>query len=139
MNKDEKLYVIPFYEGNIIISYNSYTSWILSFYIYIRFTLDHSFYFWRKGLQRVVLFTEDQRVFSVLLDNESLRHSEQEIILSLQNMGISLVNNTTSQEISFIGIRWCVDSSLYDKGLITGEICSINVFFFLNLSMLCPV
>ncbi|KAM4746510.1 intermembrane lipid transfer protein VPS13A isoform 2-T2 [Anableps anableps] len=70
INKDEKLYVIPFYEG----------------------------------LQRVVLFTEDQRIFKLLLENESLRRAEQEIVLCLQNMGISLVNNTNSQEVSFIGI-----------------------------------
>uniref|UniRef100_A0A671VJ44 Vacuolar protein sorting 13 homolog A n=1 Tax=Sparus aurata TaxID=8175 RepID=A0A671VJ44_SPAAU len=30
--------------------------------------------------------------------------SEQEIILSLQNMGVSLINNSSSQEVSFIGI-----------------------------------
>ncbi|MEQ2310370.1 hypothetical protein AMECASPLE_008153, partial [Ameca splendens] len=57
-----------------------------------------------EGLQRVVLFTEDKRVFKQLLENESLQRAEQETILSLQNVGISLVNNTNSQEVSFIGI-----------------------------------
>uniref|UniRef100_A0A3Q2QLT1 Vacuolar protein sorting 13 homolog A n=1 Tax=Fundulus heteroclitus TaxID=8078 RepID=A0A3Q2QLT1_FUNHE len=57
-----------------------------------------------EGLQRVVLFTEDKRVFKLLMDNEMVQSAEQEIVLSLQNMGISLVNNTNGQEISFIGI-----------------------------------
>uniref|UniRef100_A0A3B5KNE6 Vacuolar protein sorting 13 homolog A n=1 Tax=Xiphophorus couchianus TaxID=32473 RepID=A0A3B5KNE6_9TELE len=57
-----------------------------------------------EGLQRVVVFTENQRIFKKLLENESLRHAEQEVILWLHDMGISLVNNNNSQEISFIGI-----------------------------------
>uniref|UniRef100_A0A3Q1GUY5 Vacuolar protein sorting 13 homolog A n=1 Tax=Acanthochromis polyacanthus TaxID=80966 RepID=A0A3Q1GUY5_9TELE len=60
-----------------------------------------SFY---EGLQRVVLFTEDQRIYKVLCENEKAQLAEQEIILSLQNMGVSLVNNSSSQEVSFIGI-----------------------------------
>uniref|UniRef100_A0A3B3Z2I0 Vacuolar protein sorting 13 homolog A n=1 Tax=Poecilia mexicana TaxID=48701 RepID=A0A3B3Z2I0_9TELE len=58
----------------------------------------------KKGLQRVVVFTENQRIFKRLVENESLRHAEQEVILWLHDMGISLVNNNNSQEISFIGI-----------------------------------
>uniref|UniRef100_A0AAQ6A429 Vacuolar protein sorting 13 homolog A n=1 Tax=Amphiprion ocellaris TaxID=80972 RepID=A0AAQ6A429_AMPOC len=57
-----------------------------------------------KGLQRVVLFTEDQRIYKVLCESERAQLAEQEIILSLQNMGVSLVNNSSSQEVSFIGI-----------------------------------
>uniref|UniRef100_A0A3B3URY5 Vacuolar protein sorting 13 homolog A n=1 Tax=Poecilia latipinna TaxID=48699 RepID=A0A3B3URY5_9TELE len=57
-----------------------------------------------EGLQRVVVFTENQRIFKRLVENESLRHAEQEVILWLHDMGISLVNNNNSQEISFIGI-----------------------------------
>ncbi|XP_030592859.1 intermembrane lipid transfer protein VPS13A isoform X2 [Archocentrus centrarchus] len=60
-----------------------------------------SFY---EGLQRVVVFTEERRIFKMLCDNEKVQHAQQEIILSLQNMGVSLVNNSTSQEVSFIGI-----------------------------------
>ncbi|CAN9513170.1 unnamed protein product [Ophioblennius macclurei] len=60
-----------------------------------------SFY---EGLQRVVLFTEDQRIYKVLCENERVQLAEQEIILSLQNVGVSLVNNSTGQEVSFIGI-----------------------------------
>ncbi|XP_015249617.1 PREDICTED: vacuolar protein sorting-associated protein 13A isoform X2 [Cyprinodon variegatus] len=60
-----------------------------------------SFY---EGLQHVVLFTEDQRIYKLLMENERLRQPEQEYILLLQNMGISLVNNTNSQEVSYIGI-----------------------------------
>ncbi|KAM4575849.1 intermembrane lipid transfer protein VPS13A isoform 2-T2 [Odontesthes bonariensis] len=60
-----------------------------------------SFY---EGLQRVVLFTEDRRIYKLLCENEKVQLAEQEIILSLKNMGVSLVNTTTSQEVSFIGI-----------------------------------
>uniref|UniRef100_A0AAQ5ZIR7 Vacuolar protein sorting 13 homolog A n=1 Tax=Amphiprion ocellaris TaxID=80972 RepID=A0AAQ5ZIR7_AMPOC len=56
------------------------------------------------SLQRVVLFTEDQRIYKVLCESERAQLAEQEIILSLQNMGVSLVNNSSSQEVSFIGI-----------------------------------
>uniref|UniRef100_H3C456 Vacuolar protein sorting 13 homolog A n=1 Tax=Tetraodon nigroviridis TaxID=99883 RepID=H3C456_TETNG len=60
-----------------------------------------SFY---EGLQRVVLFTEDQHTYKLLCESERVQLAEQEIVLSLQNMGVSLVNNNSSQEVSFIGI-----------------------------------
>lgn len=59
---------------------------------------------WSKGLQRVVLFTEEQRIYKLLCESEKAQLAEQEIILSLQNMGVSLINNSSSQEVSFIGI-----------------------------------
>ena len=51
-----------------------------------------------------MLFTEDRRIYKLLCENEKVQLAEQEIILALQNVGVSLVNTTTSQEISFIGI-----------------------------------
>ncbi|XP_023658646.1 intermembrane lipid transfer protein VPS13A isoform X2 [Paramormyrops kingsleyae] len=60
-----------------------------------------SFY---EGLQRVALFTEERRMYMHVCESEKAELAEQEIILSLQNMGISLVNNTSSQEVAFIGI-----------------------------------
>lgn len=63
-------------------------------------------FFWWKGLQRVVVFTEDQDIYNLLGESEKIQAAEQEIILLLQNVGVSLVNNTTSQEVSFIGITW---------------------------------
>lgn len=57
-----------------------------------------------SGLQRVVLFTEELSVYKVLLESEKVQHADQEIVLSLQSVGVSLVNNSTSQEVSFIGI-----------------------------------
>ncbi|XP_078809182.1 intermembrane lipid transfer protein VPS13A isoform X3 [Oryzias latipes] len=61
-----------------------------------------------EGLQRVVVFTEDQDIYNLLGESEKIQAAEQEIILLLQNVGVSLVNNTTSQEVSFIGIT-CSD------------------------------
>ncbi|KAJ8413943.1 hypothetical protein AAFF_G00065410 [Aldrovandia affinis] len=60
-----------------------------------------SFY---EGLQRVALFTEDSRVYKLLCESEKAELAEQEISLSLRDVGISLVNNNTSQEVSFIGV-----------------------------------
>ncbi|XP_014027654.1 vacuolar protein sorting-associated protein 13A isoform X1 [Salmo salar] len=60
-----------------------------------------SFY---EGLQRVALFTEDRRIYKLLCESEKAELAEQEIILSLQDVGISLVNNSSHQEVSFIGI-----------------------------------
>ncbi|KAF7694965.1 vacuolar protein sorting-associated protein 13A isoform X1 [Silurus meridionalis] len=60
-----------------------------------------SFY---EGLQRVALFTNEERVFKLLCESERVELAEQEISLSLQDMGISLVNNSTSQEVAYIGI-----------------------------------
>ncbi|XP_063754200.1 vacuolar protein sorting-associated protein 13A isoform X1 [Eleginops maclovinus] len=60
-----------------------------------------SFY---EGLQRVVLFTEEEHIYKLLCENEKAQLAEQEINLSLQNVGVSLVNNNSGQEVSFIGI-----------------------------------
>ncbi|XP_029017431.1 vacuolar protein sorting-associated protein 13A isoform X2 [Betta splendens] len=60
-----------------------------------------SFY---EGLQRIVLFTEEQRIYKMISDSEKAQLAEQEITLSLKNVGVSLVNNSSSQEVSFIGI-----------------------------------
>ncbi|KAI3372816.1 hypothetical protein L3Q82_023273 [Scortum barcoo] len=60
-----------------------------------------SFY---EGLQRVVLFTQEKRIYKLLCESEKAQLAEQEIILSLQNVGVSLINNSSSQEVSFIGI-----------------------------------
>ncbi|XP_028822843.1 vacuolar protein sorting-associated protein 13A-like isoform X3 [Denticeps clupeoides] len=60
-----------------------------------------SFY---EGLQRVALFTQDRRLFRRLCDSERAELAEQEMVLSLQDLGVSLVNNTTSQEVAFIGV-----------------------------------
>lgn len=60
-----------------------------------------SFY---EGLQRVALFTTEWRIYQLLCESEKVELAEQEISLSLQDMGISLVNNSTSQEVAYIGI-----------------------------------
>ncbi|XP_057213556.1 vacuolar protein sorting-associated protein 13A isoform X2 [Triplophysa rosa] len=60
-----------------------------------------SFY---EGLQRVALFTTDRRVYKLICDSEKMEVAQQEISILLQNMGVSLVNNTYSQEVAFIGI-----------------------------------
>ncbi|XP_038625358.1 vacuolar protein sorting-associated protein 13A isoform X2 [Tachyglossus aculeatus] len=57
-----------------------------------------------EGLQRIVLFTEDPKVFKVAYESEKAEIAEQEIVVALQNVGISLVNNYMKQEVAFIGI-----------------------------------
>uniref|UniRef100_A0A2K6GA73 Vacuolar protein sorting 13 homolog A n=1 Tax=Propithecus coquereli TaxID=379532 RepID=A0A2K6GA73_PROCO len=56
-----------------------------------------------EGLQRIILFTEDPRVFKVTYESEKAELAEQEIALALQDVGISLVNNYTKQEVAYIG------------------------------------
>lgn len=57
-----------------------------------------------EGLQRIVMFTEDEKVFQVTYDSEKAELAEQEVTVSLSNLGISLVNNYSKQEVSYIGI-----------------------------------
>lgn len=57
-----------------------------------------------EGLQRIILFTEDEKVFTATYDSEKVELAEQEIIVSLQDVGISLVNNYSKEEIGYIGI-----------------------------------
>uniref|UniRef100_A0A8C5ZJ41 Vacuolar protein sorting 13 homolog A n=1 Tax=Marmota marmota marmota TaxID=9994 RepID=A0A8C5ZJ41_MARMA len=57
-----------------------------------------------EGLQRIILFTEDPRVFKVTYESEKAELAEQEIVLALQDVGISLVNNYTKEEVAYIGI-----------------------------------
>ncbi|XP_066473905.1 intermembrane lipid transfer protein VPS13A isoform X2 [Tiliqua scincoides] len=57
-----------------------------------------------EGLQRIILFTEDEKVFKATYDSEKVELAEQEIIISLQDVGLSLVNNYSKQEIVYIGI-----------------------------------
>ncbi|XP_050185634.1 intermembrane lipid transfer protein VPS13A isoform X5 [Myiozetetes cayanensis] len=60
-----------------------------------------SFY---EGLQRIVLITEDENVFKLTYESVKAELAEQEIVLSLQDVGISLVDNYSKQEVSYIGI-----------------------------------
>ncbi|KAG7264760.1 hypothetical protein CRUP_015201 [Coryphaenoides rupestris] len=56
------------------------------------------------GRQRVLLFTEDVAVVTKARQAEELEQFEQEVNVSLQNLGLSLVNNTSRQEIAYVGI-----------------------------------
>ncbi|XP_058486199.1 intermembrane lipid transfer protein VPS13C isoform X3 [Solea solea] len=56
------------------------------------------------GRQRVVLFTEDVAVVTKARQAEELEQFEQEVKVSLQNLGLSLVNNSNRQEIAYVGI-----------------------------------
>lgn len=54
-----------------------------------------------------MLFTAEAQIYKLLCESEKAQLAEQEIILSLKNVGVSLVNNSSGQEVSFIGItRW---------------------------------
>ncbi|KAF7644366.1 hypothetical protein LDENG_00223430 [Lucifuga dentata] len=56
------------------------------------------------GRQRVLLFTEDVAVVSKARQAEELEQSQQEVRLSLQNLGLSLVSNASRQEVAYVGI-----------------------------------
>ncbi|XP_069574520.1 intermembrane lipid transfer protein VPS13C isoform X1 [Brachyistius frenatus] len=56
------------------------------------------------GRQRVLLFTEDVGVVTKARQAEELEQFQQEVKVSLQNLGVSLINNSSRQEIAYIGI-----------------------------------
>uniref|UniRef100_A0A3B3UNE3 Vacuolar protein sorting-associated protein 13 VPS13 adaptor binding domain-containing protein n=1 Tax=Poecilia latipinna TaxID=48699 RepID=A0A3B3UNE3_9TELE len=56
------------------------------------------------GRQRVLLFTEDTGVVTRARQSEELEQFQQELKVSLQNLGLSLINNGNRQEIAYIGI-----------------------------------
>ncbi|XP_075873846.1 intermembrane lipid transfer protein VPS13C isoform X3 [Nelusetta ayraudi] len=56
------------------------------------------------GRQRVLLFTEDVGVVTKARQAEELEQFQQEVKVSLQNLGLSLINNASRQEIAYIGV-----------------------------------
>ncbi|KAM6950364.1 intermembrane lipid transfer protein VPS13C [Lycodopsis pacificus] len=56
------------------------------------------------GRQRVLLFTEDVGVVTKARQAEEREQFQQEVKVSLQNLGLSLVNNANRQEIAYVGI-----------------------------------
>ncbi|XP_029702157.1 vacuolar protein sorting-associated protein 13C isoform X2 [Takifugu rubripes] len=56
------------------------------------------------GRQRVLLFTEDLAVVTKARQAEDLEQFQQEVKVSLRNLGLSLINNSRRQEIAYIGI-----------------------------------
>ncbi|KAJ8247516.1 hypothetical protein GJAV_G00247290 [Gymnothorax javanicus] len=56
------------------------------------------------GRQRVLLFTEDLAVVTKARQAEEMEQFKQEVSISLQNLGLSLVNNDLKQEIAYVGI-----------------------------------
>ncbi|KAM8893527.1 intermembrane lipid transfer protein VPS13C isoform 2-T2 [Spinachia spinachia] len=56
------------------------------------------------GRQRVLMFTEDVGVVTKARQAEELEQFQQEVKVSLQNLGLSLINNTNRQEIAYVGI-----------------------------------
>ncbi|XP_018108372.1 vacuolar protein sorting-associated protein 13C isoform X2 [Xenopus laevis] len=56
------------------------------------------------GRQRVLLFTEDVAVVTKARQAEEMEQSDQEVTVSIHSLGLSLINNNSQQEISYIGI-----------------------------------
>lgn len=56
------------------------------------------------GRQRVLLFTDDVAVVTKARQAEDLEQFQQEVKVSLQNLGLSLINNSRRQEVAYIGI-----------------------------------
>uniref|UniRef100_A0A671MWF0 Vacuolar protein sorting-associated protein 13C-like n=1 Tax=Sinocyclocheilus anshuiensis TaxID=1608454 RepID=A0A671MWF0_9TELE len=56
------------------------------------------------GRQRVLIFTEDVGIVSKARQAEELEQFQQEVNISLRNLGLSLINNDIRQEIAYIGI-----------------------------------
>ncbi|XP_044135757.1 vacuolar protein sorting-associated protein 13C isoform X2 [Bufo gargarizans] len=56
------------------------------------------------GRQRVLLFTEDVALVTKARQAEEMEQPDQEINISIHSLGLSLINNESKQEISYIGI-----------------------------------
>ncbi|XP_051757759.1 intermembrane lipid transfer protein VPS13C isoform X4 [Ctenopharyngodon idella] len=56
------------------------------------------------GRQRVLIFTEDVGIVTKARQAEELEQFQQEVNISLQNLGLSLINNDIRQEIAYVGI-----------------------------------
>ncbi|KAA0723284.1 Vacuolar protein sorting-associated protein 13C [Triplophysa tibetana] len=56
------------------------------------------------GRQRVLIFTEDVGIVTKARQAEELEQFQQEVNISLQNLGLSLINNDLGQEIAYVGI-----------------------------------
>lgn len=56
------------------------------------------------GRQRVLLFTEDVAVIAKARQAEEMEQIQQEISVSLHNLGLSLINNRNKKEIAYVGI-----------------------------------
>lgn len=57
-----------------------------------------------NGMQRVLLFTHDLALATIAQEAGELERLEQEITVTIQGMGLSLVNNYKQQEVAFLGI-----------------------------------
>ncbi|XP_016128718.1 vacuolar protein sorting-associated protein 13C-like [Sinocyclocheilus grahami] len=56
------------------------------------------------GRQRVLIFTEDVGIVTKARQAEELEQFQQEVNISLKNLGLSLINNDIRQEIAYVGI-----------------------------------
>ncbi|GAA6110095.1 vacuolar protein sorting-associated protein 13C isoform X2 [Tachysurus ichikawai] len=56
------------------------------------------------GRQRILLFTEDVAVVTKACQAEELEQFQQEVTISVQNLGLSLINNDNRHEIAYMGI-----------------------------------
>lgn len=56
------------------------------------------------GRQRVLLFTEDVAVVTKACQAEELEQFQQEVNISVQNLGLSLINNDNRREIAYMGV-----------------------------------
>ncbi|KAI2662683.1 Vacuolar protein sorting-associated protein 13C [Labeo rohita] len=56
------------------------------------------------GRQRVLIFTEDVGIVTKARQAEELEQFQQEVNISLRNLGLSLINNDIRQEIAYVGI-----------------------------------
>ncbi|KAK3562082.1 hypothetical protein QTP86_027175 [Hemibagrus guttatus] len=56
------------------------------------------------GRQRILLFTDDVAVVTKACQAEELEQFQQEVNISIQNLGLSLINNDNRHEIAYMGI-----------------------------------
>ena len=58
----------------------------------------------RDGLQRVLLFTTNEVLIQHVSEGNHLERVKMDLTLSLQSVGVSLVNDILGREVAYIGI-----------------------------------
>ncbi|VDQ16583.1 unnamed protein product [Trichobilharzia regenti] len=82
------------------------------------------------NMQRVLLFTQDVNVAKNARLSSDLEPIDQEVVISLQSIGISLVDNTARAEIAYVSITRLVRLKVFAFTIFILIIFLLFFYFF---------